>query len=183
MIEKLFDFQPTLHDHQFEIEPLREEHFEGLYKAASDPEVWAGHPAIDRYKLEQFAPYFSGLLASGKALVFKDANSKEIIGTSSFYVPPDQPDGIAIGFTFLIKAKWGGATNRQIKSLMLEHAFKKFRRVYFHIAPTNVRSQNATVKLGAVYLYDAELKLSDKPALWKCYGIEKEKFVKARDRK
>lgn len=183
MIEQVFDFQPTLYGHQLEIEPLHADHFAALYKAASDPEVWAGHPATDRYKPEQFTPYFAGLLASGKALIFKDVNSKELVGTSSFYVPPDQPDGIAIGFTFLVKERWGGATNRQIKHLMLEHAFQKFRTVFFHIAPTNIRSQKATMKLGADYLYDAELKLSDKPALWKCYGIEKEKLSTLLDSK
>lgn len=176
MNEKHFNFQPTLLGHQLKIEPLREDHFEVLYEAASDPDIWAGHPAADRYKRERFTPYFAGLSASGKALVFNDLESNKIIGTSSFYVPPDRPDGIAIGFTFLIKEKWGGATNRQLKTLMLEHAFKKYKTIYFHIAPKNIRSQKATLKLGAVFLYVAELKLSDSPTLWKCYGIEKEQF-------
>jgi hypothetical protein len=39
-----------------------------------------------------------------------------VIGGSSYYTPPDQLDGIAIGFTFLVRAHWGGASNRELKA-------------------------------------------------------------------
>jgi hypothetical protein len=100
-----------------------------------------------------------------------DIESGEIVGTSSYYTPPDLPGSIAIGFTFLVRAKWGGDFNRELKRLMMEHAFKACEIVYFHIAPSNLRSQKATMKLGAVHLYDAELKISATPALAKCYGL------------
>lgn len=56
---------------------------------------------------------------------------------------------------------------------MVEHAFNAYPIVYFHIAPTNLRSQAATLKLGATHLYDAMLNLSTAPREWKCYGLTK----------
>jgi RimJ/RimL family protein N-acetyltransferase len=38
---------------------------------------------------------------------------------------------------------------------MLDHAFKSYPDVRFHIAPANIRSQKATAKLGADYVYEA----------------------------
>lgn len=94
-----------------------------------------------------------------------------MIGGSSYYTPPDHCDSIAIGFTFLVREHWGGRSNRELKCLMVEHAFKRYDRVFFHIAPTNIRSQKATMKLGAEHLYDAELNLSNAAKLWKCYAL------------
>ncbi len=54
---------------------------------------------------------------------------------------------------------------------MLEHALKRYDTVFFHIAPTNIRSQKATMKLGARYLHDAQLNLSNAPRLWTCYAL------------
>lgn len=171
MLAHDFDHQPDLCGSTLRLKPLAEDDFEGLYQAAADPDIWAGHPARDRYKREVFETYFASLLATKKALAVIAIDSGEIVGTSSYYTPPDLPDSIAIGFTFLARAKWGGNANRELKQLMLEHAFKVYDIVYFHIAPTNIRSQKATMKLGAVHLYDAELKISAAPALAKCYGL------------
>jgi hypothetical protein len=76
-----------------------------MFVAAGDPEIWAGHPAKDRYKREVFEPYFASLLSTKTALTVIDIHSGEIVGTSSYYTPPDLPNSIAIGFTFLIRAK------------------------------------------------------------------------------
>lgn len=54
---------------------------------------------------------------------------------------------------------------------MLEHAFKMVDEVWFHINPTNLRSQKATGKLGAEFAYEAVLDLGGKAVLWKCYRL------------
>lgn len=59
MFAKTFDCQPTLFGRTLRLEPLAENDVEGMYQAASDPDVWAGHPATDRYKREVFETYFS----------------------------------------------------------------------------------------------------------------------------
>lgn len=86
-----------------------------MYYAASDPGIWAGHIARDRNKRGVFEPYFGYLLVSGKALTVIDIASGRIVGGSSYYVLPTVPDSIAIGFTFLVKEKWGGSTDRELK--------------------------------------------------------------------
>jgi hypothetical protein len=180
MLAPDFDHQPDLCGSTLRLKPLAEDDFEGLYQAAADPDIWAGHPARDRYKREVFETYFASLLATKKALAVIAIDSGEIVGTSSYYTPPDLPDSVAIGFTFLVRAKWGGHSNRELKQLMVEHAFKAHDIVYFHIAPTNIRSQKATMKLGAVHLYDAELKISAAPALAKCYGLTRAQWEASR---
>ncbi|MCE1118840.1 MULTISPECIES: GNAT family N-acetyltransferase [Pseudomonas] len=177
MPDQAFDYQPVLQGVSLRLESLTRLHFEAMLLAASDPLIWAGHPSADRYKPEVFEPYLETLLATGKALAVIDVRQGTVIGGSSYYTPPDQLDGIAIGFTFLVRAHWGGASNRELKGLMLEHAFKRHDRVFFHIAPTNIRSQKATLKLGAEHLYDAQLNLSGASRLWKCYALTRARWA------
>ncbi|WP_031320413.1 GNAT family N-acetyltransferase [Pseudomonas piscis] len=168
---KDFNYQPYLSGRSLRLEPLTKCHFDEMLDAASDPKIWEGHPSTDRFKREVFEPYFASLLATEKALAVIDVQQEKVIGSSSYYTPPDQCDSIAIGFTFLVREHWGGGSNRELKHLMVEHAFKLYDRVFLHIAPTNIRSQKATMKLGAEHLYDAELNLSSAPKLWKCYAL------------
>ncbi|MEB0040169.1 MULTISPECIES: GNAT family N-acetyltransferase [unclassified Pseudomonas] len=179
MLAHSFDCQPTLRGTTLTLRALNQNDLEGMCGAAGDPEIWASHPAKDRYKREIFEPYFASRLSTETALTIIDTQSGKIVGMSSYYTPPDLPHSIAIGFTFLIRAKWGGAANRELKQLMVEHAFTVFDIVYFHIAPTNIRSQTATMKLGAVHLYDAVLNLSTAPQEGKCYGLTKTQWVQS----
>jgi N-acetyltransferase len=144
-----FGLAPTLAGHGLRLRPLAETDIGPLQAAAADPAIWAQHPARDRFRPEAFEPYARRLLALGGALVVIDAASDAIIGASRFYVGPDAPEDVAIGFTFLAAAHWGGRTNLALKRLMLDHAFRTFDTVWFHIGPDNVRSQKATAKLGA----------------------------------
>jgi RimJ/RimL family protein N-acetyltransferase len=173
-----FDNQPRLADETVALRPLVAEDLDGLHAAASDPATWAGHPARDRWRREVFEPYFAFLLASGGTLAIIDRASGAIIGCSRYYVPPDHPEGIAIGFTFLAPAYWGGATNFAVKRLMLGHAFESFPEVWFHIAPGNRRSQIATGRLGAVHAYDAELDLGTGPAPTMCFRLDRASWEK-----
>ncbi len=172
-----FDPQPELTGAILTLRPLRQDDFEGLRNAASDAQTWAGHPARDRHLPEVFAPYFDSLLASGTCLVVVHRASDRIIGCSRYYTAPDMPGSIAIGFTFLHHDFWGGAVNFELKRLMLGHAFDTFDDVWFHIDPTNIRSQKATAKLGAVFVHDAELQLGPMMALWKCYRLTQDAWA------
>ncbi len=169
-----FDAQPILKGATLTLRPLAPDDYDGLYRAASNPETWAGHPAHDRHKPEVFCPYFDMLLASRATLVVIDIASGDIIGCSRYYTAPDRPGTISIGFTFLDQRYWGGTVNRAMKALMLAHAFAQFDAVWFHIDPTNIRSQKATMKLGARHAYDAELALGSAPAPWKIYRLDRE---------
>jgi N-acetyltransferase len=173
-----FNPQSKLESSLLALKPLRREDLEGLYAAAADPDVWAGHPAKDRYKREVFEKYFEFLLGTASTLVVIDQASKKIIGCSRYYPAPDQPGSISIGFTFLNNAYWGGAMNFEMKRLMLDYAFKNFGEVWLHIAPDNIRSQKATLKLGAEHVYDAMLNLSGTPAPAMCFRLKKDAWEK-----
>jgi len=57
---------------------------------------------------------------------------------------------VEIGWTFLARSHWGGTYNREMKQLMLRHAFQFVIRVVFLISPQNIRSQKSIEKLGGV---------------------------------
>ncbi len=174
MTSSPFDSQPRLSGETLSLLPLQHDDFGGLYAAASDPETWAGHPATDRYKGDVFSKYFDFLLNNGGTLVILDNQLNRIIGCSRYYVAPDIPDGISIGFTFLHHDYWGGPTNKELKKLMLAHAFKTFSEVWFHIDASNIRSQKATAKLGAKHIYDATIGISGAPGNWMCFSLGKD---------
>lgn len=174
-----FDPQPDLLGPTLRMRPLRESDLESLHAAASDPATWAGHPAKERHKRDVFESYFRFLLDSGTTLVAVDHATDTVIGCSRYYVPPDHLDGIALGFTFLDHRHWGGAMNRAMKQLMLDHAFLSFPEVWFHIDPTNIRSQKATAKLGAVHAGDATLDLAGTPARWMCFRLGRDDWARA----
>ncbi len=168
-----FDPQPELLNDALALRPLRLQDFDELHAAAAHPEIWVGHPAKDRHEIEVFERYFRFLLDSGTTLVVLDRQVGRVIGCSRYYTAPDRPDGVAIGFTFLNNAYWGGRTNFDLKSLMLGHAFVAFPEVWFHIDPTNIRSQKATAKLGAEHAYDAVLDLTGAPVSWMCFRLKR----------
>lgn len=170
----IFDNQPELIGPNLRLRGLRESDRKALFHAASAPETWAGHPARDRYKPEVFNPYFDGLMAAGGTLVVIQRATDEIIGCSRFYVAADAPNDIAIGFTFVHHSHWGGRVNLAMKLLMLNHALETFERVWFHIDPSNIRSQKATAKLGAVARDDAELDLGAGLLVWKRFCLTKD---------
>lgn len=168
-----FNDQPRLTGTILSIAPLTAPDLEPLFAAASDPLIWAGHPAKDRAERGVFESYFAFLLRAGGTLTVTDLKAGQMIGCSRYYTPPGEEGDIAIGFTFLARAHWGGATNLDLKRLMLGHAFETCDQVWFHIDPTNQRSQIATQRLGAVFAYEATQKLGDRPAPWLCYRLTK----------
>lgn len=148
MSEK-FEFQPTLKGEFFLLRPLAPCDFEELYTCASDPLIWEQHPQPDRYRREVFKDYLSGAISSGGALVFMDQVTGEIAGCSRYYGLKDDPSQVIIGYTFFSRKYWGGPWNREVKTLMLTHAFRFVDSVVFQIGETNIRSQRSIERIGA----------------------------------
>ena len=145
-----FDRQPVLRGELLELRPLRQDDFDDLYAVASDPLIWEQHPSHDRYKEDVFREYFRAGLESGGALVAVDSTSGRIIGSSRFGDFDEADSEIEIGWTFLARSHWGGIYNREMKQLMLRHAFQFVDRVVFLIGPRNYRSRKAMEKIGGV---------------------------------
>jgi RimJ/RimL family protein N-acetyltransferase len=143
------DLQPTLAGETVIIRPLRGEDWDEMFAAASDPAIWALHPARDRYTEPVFRQYFDGAIASHSAFAFIARASGRIIGSSRYHGHDAERGEIEIGWTFLTRDHWGGATNREIKRLMLAHAFTFVDTVVFWVGETNFRSQRAMEKIGA----------------------------------
>jgi RimJ/RimL family protein N-acetyltransferase len=145
-----FDLQPTLEGELLRLRPLRPEDFHDLYAVASDPLIWEQHPNKDRYEEEVFKGFFREALESGGALIAIDSKRGQVIGSSRFHGYDRVRSEIEIGWTFLARAYWGGMYNREMKQLMLRHAFRFVNSVLFLVGPQNVRSQRAMEKIGGV---------------------------------
>jgi RimJ/RimL family protein N-acetyltransferase len=143
-----FDLQPTLKGDLLELRSLRVEDYLDLYAVAADPLLWEQHPNPERYRLEVFEVFFREALQSGGALVAFDARDGRCIGSSRFHGFDEAKSQIEIGWTFLARSHWGGTYNREMKRLMLRHAFQFVCSVLFRIGPHNFRSQKAIEKIG-----------------------------------
>src|SRR5262249_50622011 len=133
-----------------ELRPLGAEDYDELYAVASDPLIWEQHPARNRHEALVFRQFFDEALAAGGALIAVDGNSRRIIGSSRFHGYDEDRSEVQIGWTFLVRSHWGGRCNREMKRLMLQHAFRFVRRVLFLVGVENIRSQRALEKIGAV---------------------------------
>jgi N-acetyltransferase len=145
-----FDLQPELKGELLQLRPLRPEDFQHLYAVAADPLMWEQHPSKDRYQEAVFKDFFADALASGGALLAIDNNDGQVIGSSRFNGYDEHKSEIEIGWTFLARSHWGGSYNREMKRLMLQHAFKFVSNVIFVIGPENFRSQRAVEKIGGI---------------------------------
>jgi RimJ/RimL family protein N-acetyltransferase len=143
-----FELQPVLRGQLLWLRPLREEDWDQLYAVASDPLIWEQHPEPERYREDVFRVYFRGAMESGGAFVVLDAKDDRVIGSSRYLgYDPDRSE-IEIGYTFLARPYWGGVYNREMKDLMLRHAFRFVRHVAFLVGLENWRSQKAMEKIG-----------------------------------
>jgi len=145
-----FELQPVLKGELMELRPLRSEDWDDLFAVASDPLIWQQHPENDRYTEDVFKIFFKDALDSAGAFVVIDTKSQQIIGSTRFHGYDPEKSEIEIGWTFLARKYWGGRYNREMKQLMLAHAFKFVENVVFFVGESNIRSQKATEKIGGI---------------------------------
>ncbi|MCD9574561.1 GNAT family N-acetyltransferase [Flavobacterium soyae] len=145
-----FNLQPDfLEDQIVKLIPLEENHFEELYKAASDPLIWEQHPMKDRYKKDVFKTFFETAIDSKGSFLILDKHTNEIMGTTRYYDYNPEKSSVAIGYTFLSRKYWSGPYNKSCKKLLIDYAFQYVDSILFHIGAENFRSQKAVLKLGA----------------------------------
>ena len=143
-----FDFKPVLEGALLTLRPLLRSDFNHLYSVANDPLMWEQHPDKERYKKEVFAKFFEAAMESDHALVAIDRISGFYAGTSRFHDYDATNRQIEIGWSFLGRPYWGGTYNREMKQLMLNHAFQFVDVVNLIIDENNLRSQKAATKIG-----------------------------------
>ena len=143
------DRQPTLEGERLLLRPLRPEDWDALWSVASDRELWALHPAHDRWQERVFRAFFADALARGGALAIVDKAAGAMIGSSRFQDYHPAGEGVVeIGWSFLARAYWGGGYNAEFKRLMLRHAFESVGRVVFQVGAENLISRRAMEKIG-----------------------------------
>ena len=125
-----------------QLRPLRADDWDALFAVASDPLLWAQHPDSDRYQESVFRQFFADAMSSAGALVAIERATGEIVGSSRFHGFDAEQSVIEIGWSFLARRCWGGRYNREMKRLMLQHAFETVERVMFVIGPENRRSRS-----------------------------------------
>lgn len=171
------DMQPTLSGPTLTLRPMTTEDFEALYAVASDPLVWELHPMSDRYQLPVFKKLFDESIASGGALVTIEKASGKIIGSSRFSTDFAENGEVEIGWSYLARSHWGGPTNREMKHLMLSHAFGGYPNVIFRIGEHNLRSRRAVEKIGGELLDRRQVhQLTDRELVHVVYAIRREDF-------
>jgi RimJ/RimL family protein N-acetyltransferase len=136
------------------LEPLAEEHRNGLRAAADDDHVWHLLPTGGRGAA--FDPVFDDALAqqaAGKRLPYavRLLATGELVGATSYIDPLPIHKRVEVGWTWYRPDQWATAVNPECKLLLLSHAFEALglNRVQFNVDALNARSQAAVTKLGA----------------------------------
>ena len=143
------DRQPVLEGERLVLRPLTEADWDALFAVASDPEVWALHPAHDRWQEPVFRAFFEDALANEGALAVIEKATGEMVGSSRFQgYDPAGGGSVEIGWTFLARRLWGTGCNAEMKRLMLEHALRQVERVEFRVGADNVVSRGAMKNIG-----------------------------------
>lgn len=172
------DRQPVLEGERLVLRPLEPSDWEGLFAVASDPQIWAVHPAHDRWQESVFRAFFDDALAKGGALAIIDKDSGAIIGSSRFQGYDAAESSVEIGWSFLSRAYWGRGYNAEFKQLMLAHALQFVERALFRVGEDNVISRKAMVHIGGMLTDEIEVvQLPDGPAVHVIYQITRESFA------
>ncbi len=137
------------------LEPLVENHKDGLCKAIYDGELWKlyvtriPHPR----DIDKFYEHADKAFSDGHSLVFTtiDQITGNIVGSTRFFRTDFSNRRVEIGSTFIAKSFQRTAINTEAKLLMLTYAFDtlEFNRVEFLTDFLNHRSRTAILRLGA----------------------------------
>lgn len=168
-----FDPQPHLRGPTLSLRPMLASDLEPLWQVSSDPLVWEQHPEPSRAQRQGFERFFASGLASAGALIVTDNASGKVIGSSRYYEWDPQRREVAIGYTFLARAFWGGEANREMKRLMLDHAFRWADTVWFHVASSNSRSRRAMEKIGGRLDHEGQRPLQGQMVDFVYYRIDR----------
>lgn len=175
MMDNPFTRLPVMEGPTLILRPLQPSDSEALYQAASDPLIWEQHPDPLRYQRERFErSYLAGALASGSALLVTDKFTGEVLGCSRYYDWDPVNAEVAVGFTFLVRSRWGGPTNAELKRLMFDYAFQYADKIWLHIGKDNWRSRKGSEKIGAAFSHEAIREIGGQPHEYAFYYVMRE---------
>ena len=155
-------FYVPLNNEVVSLEPITQEHIEGMKLACGDSEIWRWF-TVDLSDPDKLGNWMSQLLeesAVGQKMTFavRLKETGEVIGSSSFGNIDWSENNIEIGWTWIGGGYIGKGINKHMKFLMLRHAFEvmDIERLELRTDEVNLRSRRAMEKIGATY--DAALR-------------------------
>ena len=144
------DLATVLHGRIVTLEPLADEHRDGLRAAATDEQTWRFMVTrdVERWLDDAFAEHDAG--ARVQFAVVRDAS---IAGSTSYLSLAPEHLRVEIGNTWLNPSAWGTGANVEAKYLLLRHAFETLglRRVEFKTDARNERARAALAALPAQF--------------------------------
>jgi RimJ/RimL family protein N-acetyltransferase len=147
----------TLHGRLVTLEPLAEEHREGLWEAAQPEEIWAWLAHLNKSR-EYFDGWFDASLASNAAegegaFAVRRVSDGVLVGSSRYLYPRSHNRVVEIGWTWFNPSAWKTGVNVETKLLMLTRAFETLGcvRVELKTDARNERSRGAMAALPAQF--------------------------------
>lgn len=149
------NFYVPLADRTITLLPITKEHIQEMRKLSSDTDVWTWYTEdlTNPDALENWMTKRLEETGRGEKMTYtvqlNDTN--EIIGASSYGHIDWVEKGIEIGWTWLGKKYIGSGINKNMKHLMLQHAFENMgiERLELRTDEQNIRSRRAMEKIGA----------------------------------
>lgn len=149
-----FEVSPvTLKGELVRLEPLSQDHAQGLFNRGQEREDWAYMPRPCFVDMADARQWIDEALATEGQVPFaivENGKGKAIGSTRFLNIRPDHR-GLEIGWTWLGKEWQRTGVNTEVKHLLLGHAFERLRciRVEFKTDGRNTRSQRALERIGA----------------------------------
>lgn len=157
MKKRWISYPTLLEGTNVELIPLEKEHFEELYLAASDKDLWELIPT-DCSERNAFNENYERALSERETenqypFVIRHKETGKLIGSTRFFeiYPADRK--LEIGWTWITKEFWGTTINLECKLLLLTYCFEvlKTNRVQLKTKDNNFRSRKAIEKIGGVF--------------------------------
>ena len=142
----------VLRKNNVRLEPLTDQHIEGLKQATQDGELWklriTSTPTPDQ--VEAYIQ-LAHTTADRFAFAVIDETTNTIVGTTSYHDILPDPKRVEIGYTWYAKSAQRTHINTTCKFLLLEHAFETLgvNTVALRTDQFNFASQKAIERIGA----------------------------------
>lgn len=139
------------------LEPLSEEHADGLWAAAQEPRIWEwlAHVGSSREYFDYWMETSLEAARDGREGVFATRLKKsgELVGSSRYLHVRPADRALEIGWTWLNPSAWRRGVNVEMKLLMLGRAFETLDcvRVELKTDARNERSRAAMTALPAQF--------------------------------
>ncbi|WHY22006.1 GNAT family N-acetyltransferase [Paenibacillus sp. G2S3] len=136
--------------------PMDESHVEGLARVLRNPDIWEftwRKITSDEQVHDLITTAFTNQKNGSQIpFVIIEQASGQIVGTTRIMHPDLVHRNAEIGCTWVSPEYWRTSVNTEAKSLLLHYCFEELKliRVEFTVVKTNLRSQRAVERLGAV---------------------------------